>query len=67
MDPQLQQIYRRLKTSSVEEKSAIFADLKKTPHLLAAYLKMSQATRSDHHLPEMDVKREANLEPEEVQ
>lgn len=51
MDPQLQQIYRRLKTSSVEERSAIFADLKKTPHLFAAYLKISQANRAGPDMP----------------
>nr|UYO08131.1 CBP1 [Bursaphelenchus xylophilus] len=45
MDPQLQQIFHRLqKVKSSEERTALFADLKKTPHLLAAFLKIRPNT-----------------------
>ncbi|CAD5215336.1 unnamed protein product [Bursaphelenchus okinawaensis] len=47
MDPQLQQIFHRLqKVKSSEERQALFADLKKTPHLLAAFLKIRPNTGS---------------------
>jgi len=39
-NPQLRQIISRLKMSSPEERKKVFADLKKTPHLFAAFLKM---------------------------
>uniref|UniRef100_A0A915EGW6 histone acetyltransferase n=1 Tax=Ditylenchus dipsaci TaxID=166011 RepID=A0A915EGW6_9BILA len=42
-DPQLRQIIARLKaTTSPEERKSVFADLKKTPHLFAAFLKMNK-------------------------
>ncbi|CAJ0578488.1 unnamed protein product, partial [Mesorhabditis spiculigera] len=40
-DPQLQKIMQRLKAAQTpEEKEALFTDLKKTPHLFTAFLKM---------------------------
>ncbi|KAI1729114.1 histone acetylation protein domain-containing protein [Ditylenchus destructor] len=46
-DPQLRQIITRLKaTNSPEERKNVFADLKKTPHLFAAFLKMNKQDQS---------------------
>jgi hypothetical protein len=42
-NPQLRQIIGRLKDASQEERKRLFADLKKTPHLFAAFLKMKPA------------------------
>jgi hypothetical protein len=52
-NPQLRQILNRLKTSSTEERKKVFADLKKTPHLFAAFLKMKTNSNKTQQNPDL--------------
>lgn len=45
-DPQLIQIMKRMREArSTEEKEAVYSDLKKTPHLFTAFLKLTQGNQ----------------------